>query len=197
MPLWPRMPTNSPSATAKRHAVPGSGCGRSRRAGRVTSSIMPRPACRDRRRAPPDCAGCARSVLDQDAALMEDGDLGGDHADELHVVLDHDQRRGPVDLADQLGGAAGLVMRSCPPTARRAARARARRASTMPISTHCRWPWASSPTGRSAMAVSCEARQQLRRRSARAARPRCCGAPPSQTGSRAPSGRRRRPAPGS
>ena len=51
------------------------------------------------------------AVLDQHAALVEHGDLLGDHADELHVVLDDDQRLGAVDLAHQLGGLVDLLMR--------------------------------------------------------------------------------------
>src|SRR5258706_8387609 len=47
--------------------------------------------------------------LDQNPALVEDGDAGRDLADELHVVLDHHQGDGAVDLADQRGGAVGLL----------------------------------------------------------------------------------------
>ena len=50
-------------------------------------------------------------VLDQHAALVEHGDLLGDHADELHVVLDDDERLGAVDLAHEFGGLVDLLMR--------------------------------------------------------------------------------------
>ena len=50
-------------------------------------------------------------VLDQDAALVQDGDGAGDHADELHVVLDHDQGVPVAKLVDEGGGAAGLLRR--------------------------------------------------------------------------------------
>ena len=49
-------------------------------------------------------------LLDQHAALVEHGDRLGDHADELHVVLDHDQRAAAVDLADQLASALDLLV---------------------------------------------------------------------------------------
>ena len=42
---------------------------------------------------------------------MHDGDRAGDHPDELHVVLHHDEGVGAVDLADELGGARHLVVR--------------------------------------------------------------------------------------
>ena len=72
----------------------------------------------------------------------------GDHADELHVVLDHDQRVVLVDLADQLDRCARPPRRSCRPPARRAGSASGSGAITMAISTHWRWPCASWPTMR-------------------------------------------------
>src|ERR1700730_3254272 len=49
-------------------------------------------------------------VFDEHGAPMHDGDRTGDHLDELHVVLDHDERVGAVDVADELGGPRDLVV---------------------------------------------------------------------------------------
>src|ERR1019366_6255724 len=45
------------------------------------------------------------------AALVEHRHLRGDHADELHVVLDDDERLAAIDLGDEFGGLVHLLMR--------------------------------------------------------------------------------------
>ena len=49
-------------------------------------------------------------VLDQDTALVKHGHDIGDHTDKLHVVLDPDQRRLFVYLANQFGRPGDLVL---------------------------------------------------------------------------------------
>lgn len=49
-------------------------------------------------------------VLHQNGALIENRDLARDHPDELHVMLDHDERLGPVDVANKLDSARHLLV---------------------------------------------------------------------------------------
>ena len=49
--------------------------------------------------------------LDENSALIEDRDLGRDHPDKLHVVLDHDERLRFIDIAHKLDGAPHLLVR--------------------------------------------------------------------------------------
>jgi hypothetical protein len=52
--------------------------------------VMPPPGARDRRRAPRVRHDALEGVLDKDLALVEDRNLCGDLADELHVVFHDD-----------------------------------------------------------------------------------------------------------
>src|SRR5271165_826751 len=49
-------------------------------------------------------------ALDQDCTLIENGHLSRDHANELHVVLDDDQRLAAIDLANQLSRSQDFFM---------------------------------------------------------------------------------------
>ena len=78
---------------------------------------------------------------------MQHGDRGGEPAQELHVVLDHDHR---VVLASSLEQLAGAPARpgSCPATGSSSSSSRGSCTSSMPISSHCCWPWLSTPPAR-------------------------------------------------
>src|SRR3984957_17063234 len=49
-------------------------------------------------------------VLHQNGALIEDSDLAGNHADELHVVFHHDERLGLIDVAHELDRSQHLLI---------------------------------------------------------------------------------------
>ena len=57
----------------------------------------------------------------------------------------------PASDSSSSRGALGLLRRSCRPPARRPAAASAPAASSMPISSHCFWPWRDRPARRAAI----------------------------------------------
>ena len=89
--------------------------------------------------------------LGQDRPLMKDRDGRIEHADEMHVVIDDDERRGPVDLPDD-STSRSISAPVMPAAGSSSSTSQGFLASTMPISTSCRWPCASSPTLRRTIA---------------------------------------------
>ena len=59
------------------------------------------------------CSFCCTLAIEPSAstlALVQHGDAVGDLGDEIHVVLDHDQRVVTGQRQEQLGAAHGLVV---------------------------------------------------------------------------------------
>jgi hypothetical protein len=82
------------------------------------------------------------------AALVQDRDLRVERPHEGHVVLDHEDGVVAAQLGDQLGGLLGLGVGHA---GHRLVEHDQRGSciSSMPISSHCFWPWLSSPALRS------------------------------------------------
>src|SRR5262249_23555411 len=85
------------------------------------------------------CEHVLHGILNEDPTLMKHGDDPGDHADELHIVLDDDEAGADVD------GRSSATVRSTSSVAMPAVGSSGRisfasGAIVMPISTHCRSP---------------------------------------------------------